>query len=254
MSKIKIGTASWNDRVSIYPSWCTSPEDRLRMYSSEFPMVEVDGSYHAIPAPRTTDAWARLTPEDFQFNVKAYRLLTCHHTQPKSLPTGIQRRLPAELAARESFYYWEMPPHLRRLLWEEFELMLEPLHEANKMGVVVFQFPPWFSPERFSVRHLEECKARLPGYRVGVEFRDRRWFDGGNLDKVLALLRRIGLIYIAVDGPQGLASSVPPVIDAGLGTCVVRFHGRNRTGWELHGPAAKSERCNYRYAEEEMMG
>ena len=86
MSKIKIGTASWNDRVSIYPSWCTSPEDKLRMYSSEFPTVEVDGSYYAIPAPSTTDAWARFTPEDFQFNVKAYRLLICHHTQPKSLP------------------------------------------------------------------------------------------------------------------------------------------------------------------------
>ena len=56
-------------------------------------------------------------------------------------------------------------------------------------------------------------------------------------------------MYIAVDGPQGLKSSIPPVVDAGLGTCVVRFHGRNKDAWESN---VKAERCSYWYSEREM--
>ena len=108
-------------------------------------------------------------------------------------------------------------------------------------------------PDRSSVRYLQECRARLSGYRVGVELRNRRWFEGCNLDRTLALLRRIGLLYIAVDGPQGLASSVPPAIDLDSEICVIRFHGCNRESWEMQGPAAKAERSNYLYTEGEMM-
>ena len=142
MAKIKIGTASWNDRASLYPSWCRSPEDKLGMYSREFPIVEVDGSYHAIPARHTTAVWVRHTPEGFQFNLKAFRLFTCHHAQTKSLPREVRERLPHGLAAREGFYYREVPPRYRHLLWQEFESMLQPLHDAKKLGVVVLQFPP----------------------------------------------------------------------------------------------------------------
>ena len=250
MSKVKIGTASWTDRKALYPRWCGSPEDKLRMYSSEVPIVEVDGSYYAIPTQHTTAAWTEFTPEDFQFSIKAFKLFTYHQTDWRALPGYIRKSIPPSLAIGRGFYYGDISSKLRNLLWEEFKMMLEPLRSAKKLGVVVFQFPPWFVPERASIRHLQECKARLSEYHIGVELRNHRWFEGGNLDKTLALLRRIGLTHIAVDGPQGFPSSVPPVIDAGSGTCVIRFHGRNRDGWESQ---AKAERCYYWYTQEEMM-
>jgi len=57
MGTIKVGTASWTDKSLIesgrfYPKGCTSAEDRLRCYASQFPMVEVDSSYYAIPSAR----------------------------------------------------------------------------------------------------------------------------------------------------------------------------------------------------------
>ncbi len=49
MGRIKIGTASWTDRSLIesrrfYSDTATSAEARLRFYSAEFPMVEVDST------------------------------------------------------------------------------------------------------------------------------------------------------------------------------------------------------------------
>ena len=53
MARIRIGTASWIAGPLIesglyYPDSCTSAEDRLRFYSAEFPLVEVDSTYYGI--------------------------------------------------------------------------------------------------------------------------------------------------------------------------------------------------------------
>lgn len=214
-------------------------------------MVEVDGSFYAIPAQSTTAAWVRHTPNDFKFNIKAYRLFTGHQTDAKTLPGNVRKELPPNLADRRELYYRDMPAKLRELLWEEFEKALEPLHAADKLGVVVFQFPQWFKPQSATLKHLQECGTRLPRFCTGVEFRNRRWFDEDNVSKTLGFLNRNGLVHVAVDGPQGLESSIPPVVDAGLKVCIVRFHGRNRDGWES---SVKAERCNYWYSEDEMLG
>ena len=49
MSNILTGTASWTDKSLIqcgryYPADVKTPEERLRFYASEFPIVEVDSS------------------------------------------------------------------------------------------------------------------------------------------------------------------------------------------------------------------
>ena len=56
---VLIGTASWADPSLIkcgafYPEDMTSPEARLRFYASQFPLVEVDSPYYAIPSSDTT--------------------------------------------------------------------------------------------------------------------------------------------------------------------------------------------------------
>ena len=56
---ILVGTASWPDKSLVdsgkfYPPDATSPEARLRCYASQFPLVEVDSSYYAMPLAVTT--------------------------------------------------------------------------------------------------------------------------------------------------------------------------------------------------------
>lgn len=59
-ARVQVGTASWTDKTLIecgrfYPKGCTSAEDRLRYYASQFPMVEVDSSYYAKPSSRDAE-------------------------------------------------------------------------------------------------------------------------------------------------------------------------------------------------------
>src|SRR5712671_2654334 len=45
---------------------------RLRYDASEFPVVEVDSTFYAIPTEKTAELWVARTPKDFTFNAKAY--------------------------------------------------------------------------------------------------------------------------------------------------------------------------------------
>ena len=252
MSRIKIGAASWHEIASFYPKGCTSTGDKLRFYSSEFPMVEVDTSYYAIPAPHVPPAWVQQTPEGFTFDVKAFRLFTTHQTPPKSLPREVRDDLPRSLVDRRNLYYKDLPSGLKDRLWGLFEGMLSSIDGAGKLGVVIFQFPRWFMPRSESFDHIDECRERLSRYQVAVEFRNRFWLSEDNLEETLSFLRRNGLSFVAVDEPQGFNSSVPPVADVTAEIGVVRFHGRNKDTWEKKGLRSSSERFDYYYPQEEM--
>ena len=105
---ILVGTASWAgkslvDSGKFYPPDVTSPEERLRYYASQFPIVEVDSSYYAMPLPATTQQWAERTPDNFVFNIKAFRLFTGHQAQPRVLRKDIQEALGRPL--HDNIYY-----------------------------------------------------------------------------------------------------------------------------------------------------
>ena len=90
MGDILVGTASWADKSLLdsrlfYPKANTA-EARLRYYASHFPLVEVDSSYYALPAPQVAELWAKRTPESFVFDLKAFRIFTQHQTPPRSFP------------------------------------------------------------------------------------------------------------------------------------------------------------------------
>ena len=252
MSKIKIGIASWHEIPGYYPRGHRSSQDKLGFYSAEFPMVEVDTSYYAIPAPHVPPAWVEHTPDDFTFDVKAFRLFTTHQTPPKVLPPSVRDELPAELAAKRNLYYKDLPSGLKDALWATFDEMLSPIHGAGKLGVVVFQFPHWFMPRRDSFAHIEECRERMSGYRMAVEFRNRYWLQDDSLEETLGFLRHSGISFVAVDEPQGFNSSVPPVADVTGEIGIVRFHGRNRETWEKKGLKSSHERFDYYYTPQEM--
>jgi uncharacterized protein YecE (DUF72 family) len=244
-----VGTSSWTDKSLIesgnfYPKDVKSPEARLRFYASQFPIVEVDSSYYAIPSDKTAKLWVERTPEDFVFNIKAFRLLTTHQTQPKVLPKHVRESLPVD---KKTIYYKDLPNELLDAVWSEFRAVLRPLKEAGKLGAVLFQFPPWFLPHKESLAHIDECLERMEGYRLAVEFRHPMWFDKGR-DRTLAFERERGVVNVIVDEPQGLKTSVPAVWEV---TCpdlaMIRLHGRNHGTWERKGLKVASERFDYWY-------
>jgi uncharacterized protein YecE (DUF72 family) len=253
---ILVGTASWTDKSLIdcgrfYPPGCRSAEARLRYYASRFPMVEVDSSYYAVPAPNVTQLWTERTPPGFIFNIKAFRAFTGHQTGLQFLHKDLQQALAP--IGKSTLYYRDFPPEVLDELWRRFIEALAPLRDAGKLVAVHFQFAPWMLRNREGIEHLRECARRMAGHRLSVEFRNATWFEEPHAGDTLRLQRELGVAHTVVDGPQGFHNSVPAVWEASLEhLAVVRLHGRNSATWNARGLAAASDRFNYDYPDDEL--
>src|SRR5574341_404046 len=106
--QVYVGTCSWADpnfvkEGGFYPKGVRSdPAGRLRFYSTVFPTVEVDATYHALQPPDRAAKWVEWTPEGFIFTVKAFSLFTWHETAPRRLPPEILALLPEHLRTAET--------------------------------------------------------------------------------------------------------------------------------------------------------
>jgi uncharacterized protein YecE (DUF72 family) len=257
VGRVLIGTASWTDKTLIdsgafYPAQAKKPEDRLRFYAEQFPIVEVDSTYYFPPTERNAALWAQRTPVHFTFDIKAYSLLTQHPSRRDSLDKDLRESLAAEVLAKPRLYASHLPEEVLDEVWRRFREALMPLHSAGKLGAVHFQFPEWFLPGSESRAYLERCVARLPDYQVAVEFRNAAWMSERNQDRTLSFLREHRIPYTSVDMPQGFRSSLPPVAAVtSPDLAYVRFHGRNTKDWEgKH--ATATPRFAYLYQEEEL--
>jgi uncharacterized protein YecE (DUF72 family) len=255
--RILVGTCSWTDPTLIgsgafYPTEVSTPAERLRFYAQNFPIVEVDSTYYGLASERNAALWVERTPPDFTFDLKAYALFTHHPTQVRSLPKDVREALDARAREKANLYYRDLPPELRNEMWQRFASALLPLDSAGKLGVLLFQFPPWFMPGPESVDYILEVKEeRLPQYTIAVEFRNNRWLSERNYERTLHFLAEKRIPFVCVDEPQGFRSSVPPVAEATAPDALVRFHGRNQQMWERKGITA-SERFRYLYSEGEL--
>jgi uncharacterized protein YecE (DUF72 family) len=255
--KVLVGSCSWADKTLIdsgwYPPEAKSPEERLRFYSEQFPIVEVDSTYYAIPSPRNAEAWVERTPRDFTFDIKAYGLFTLHGAAVRALPKDVKDELPAEVREKKNVYMKDLPAEMGEELWRRFlDDVLLPLDSAGKLGVVLFQFPPWFGPRRDNRDYIEEAKGRLGQFPMAVEFRNGAWMtETSDQERTLKFLEKHGITYVCVDEPQGFKTSVPPVVAATAPTAVVRMHGKNAATWNKR-VATAAERFDYLYEESEL--
>jgi uncharacterized protein YecE (DUF72 family) len=251
MGQIRVGTASWTDRTLIasgwYPPEADTPEKRLRFYARQFPLVEVDATYYALPAEQTAAAWAARTPAGFTFNIKAFSLFTQHPTRVAALPTDL--RPAVEKTGKDRVYLKDVDPEVTDQAWDRFLAALQPLNQAGKLGVILLQFPPWFPISRSHKDYIVACAERAAPRRVCIEFRNRTWMTLDNQKETLDFLAAHQLPYVGVDMPQGYRDSIPPVLAVTApDLAVVRLHGHSNK-WEskdIH------ERFGYHYSHREL--
>src|SRR5664280_568633 len=97
-----------------------------------------------------------------------------------------------------------------------------------------------------------DAKERLGGVRSAVEFRSETWFNDKNRERTLRFLEDNAIPFVMVDGPQGLRSSVPPIVAVtSPELALVRFHGRRVETWEATSIPVV-ERFRYLYSEDEL--
>jgi uncharacterized protein YecE (DUF72 family) len=258
LAPVRVGTCGWTDPTLIkartfYPAGVNAAEDRLRYYASQFPIVEVDATYYALPRQEQAGLWVERTPPDFTFNVKAYSLLTQHPTRAQTIPTDLRESILPEHRGKQRLYPSHMAEDAIQEVWRRFHEALLPLDSAGKLGAVLLQFPEWFVPNRANKAYLQLAKDKLAGYRLCVEFRNRSWLETEkDRDRTLGLMREHELALVCLDMPQGFRSSIPPLVEVtNPALSVVRFHGRDREAWSKPG-ATVQERFRYRYQVDEL--
>jgi uncharacterized protein YecE (DUF72 family) len=252
---IKTGITSWTEKSLVdsgwYPRQARDPASRLRWYTTQFPLVENDSTYYALPEPSHAQLWVDRTPDGFTMNVKAFASLTEHYTDAARLPKDLRERLPAALRDDPRVYPHDFGDALLSEIAVRFREGIEPLQRSHRLGVVLFQYPVWFTCSPENRAKLERIREIVAGCRVAVEFRNATWMNERHAAETLASLRAHDLVYTCVDEPQGFPASVPPVAEATSDVAVVRFHGRARGTW-MKAVAAARERFAYLYRDDEL--
>jgi uncharacterized protein YecE (DUF72 family) len=248
-----VGTASWTDPTLVksdlfYPPAAKTPAERLVFYAQQFHTVEVDSSYYALPSERNADLWVERTPADFIFNIKAFGWLTQHAAETARLPKAIKELLP--LTLRSETRIKRPPAEILDLAFQMFWSAMRPLREANKLGLILFQFPPYVTMRPSNFAYIAGLQERMPEAKLAIEFRHPSWLAGeSERATTLKFLRDHGLTFVAIDTAPEVG--LPAILEATTEDAYVRFHGRNRENWfKRDGGAAV--RFKYLYAEREL--
>ncbi len=249
-----VGTCSWTDRTlieegSFYPPSLKNSAERLSFYAQNFNTVEVDSSFYAFPAERNAHLWVERTPASFLFNIKSFSLFTFHKTPLSALPYFLKEELPENLQKRSHLYSSQVPKQWLKMALDAFLSAISPLQEEDKLGYILFQFPPWIEKSREAMEYLSWMRENIKG-TIAVEFRHNSWLSEENRGEVFRFLRKEKLSYTCVDEPQ-LPWTVPPIVEATTPELITRFHGRNKSAWEKKG-APVEEKFAYLYKEEEL--
>lgn len=236
--------------VNSHPKGVSSAEERLKYYASQFDTVEVDSTYYAIPAAHTTGLWAERSPGNFLFHVKVYGALTGHGIDPRTLPKDLRELLPASDKEKRNIRITE--PQLLKAVADAFAASLAPLRSAGKLGLLVFQFPPWFWYKPAELDYILECRELMGDLPIAVEFRHGSWLTEHHRGEVLKFLRDHGITYVIADEPQyGTLATVPFLPEVTTEIAYFRLHGRNREAWLKKG-VETSDRYDYLYSTPEL--
>ena len=247
--RILVGTSSWADPGFIkdwYPEGMPAGE-RLPWYAQRFECVELNSSFYAVPERSTVSRWCEVTPDGFVFDVKLHRLLSRHSAGLDSLPPGLRDR--ARTTARGRV---ELTPELESALLQEVLQAIEPLERAGKLGALLLQLTPAFSPKRHELEELAPLVDALAPRRLAIELRNRRWVEDERAGETFTWFSDREVAFVCVDAPPGDEIPLMPPVDAVTrdDLAYIRIHGRNLDGY-MHGKSV-AERFGWIYGDEEL--
>ena len=248
--RILVGTASWSDPGFVarwYPKGMPAA-DRLPWYAQHFEMVEVNSTFYSVPDPRMVERWIHATPDEFTFDVKLHQLLSRHSTAAKMLPPKLQRS--ADVDARGKV---RLTPEIEEAVAREFLRGVEMLRGSGKLGVLLLQLSPAFSPRKHQLEELRPLLQLLGDHRIAIEFRNRNWASGEHLGQMLEFLRMHSAALVSVDTPaEEHFTIMPPELDeiTNPDVAYLRLHGRDAHAYTTGKTVAT--RFNYDYSDDEI--
>ena len=222
--------------------------DRLAWYAQHFDLVEVNSTFYSAPEPRMVERWCAATPDGFTFDVKLHQLFSFHSTKLKLLPPDLQSR--AEADAKGNV---KPSREVQEALLKVFLRANAIFRSAGKMGVLLLQLSPAFSPRKHELSELDPLIGMLNGYELAIEFRNRNWASGDQLQSTIDFVRKHAAILVNVDAPGSdhftvMRSDVDEVTNSNV--AYLRLHGRNAKAY-ITGKTVAA-RFDYDYNETEI--
>jgi uncharacterized protein YecE (DUF72 family) len=240
---VVVATGGWSV-ADWYPRG-VEPRDRLAALAERLDAVEIDSSFYALPAARTVERWAKITPQRFSFTAKLHRALSRHAAPLKSLPADLRDGVQETGRGRIV-----LDDELEAALCERTLRVFEPLFAAGRLSCFLLQLTPAFNPGDHALAELEPLVQALAPVPVAIELRHRGWLD--RREQTLDWFRDAGAAFVCVDAPRTDAPVAMPPEDAVTrgDLAYLRAHGRNAEGY-LRGRSA-AERFDYSYPEAEL--
>jgi uncharacterized protein YecE (DUF72 family) len=177
-------------------------------YAQMLSCVEIQHTFYQPPQIKTLERWRAEMPEDFEFTIKAWQLIT--HEAKSPTYKRLKKKL-NETEKEEAGYF--KPTQVVREAWEATAACAEAL----KAKTILFQCPASFKPYKYNIENLEKFFSDIE--RGDLEF---CWEPRGNWDDkiVIDICRRHNLRHV-VD-PFKKRTVTPD-------KCYYRLHGI--TGW-----------------------
>lgn len=203
MSKIKIGTCGFRGNK--------------HEYSEILSAVEIQHTFYQPPQIRTLERWREAMPDEFEFAIKAWQLITHEATSPT------YRRLKKKLTETEKLEAGSFKPtEIVQEAWETTLLCAQAL----KAKTVLFQCPASFDQNTENIENLENFFSTIKRGKLILAWEPR---GDWNRQIIQGICENLDLWH-AVD-PFKDKSVTPDKI-------YYRLHGR--TGWR------------YKYEESEL--
>jgi uncharacterized protein YecE (DUF72 family) len=203
----------------VYPRPAPRGFDRLRHLARFFSTVEVNATFYRPFPAEVAARWCERVADvpGFRFGAKVWRRLT--HERGEAY--GAEEVKQARAA-------------------------LDRLHEEDRLGAALLQFPWSFKREPPSEEWLRGVLRALEGLPLVVEVRHASW----DAPEVLAELAEAGVGIVNVDQPL-FHASLRPAARVTAPVAYVRVHGRNYRDWFRKG-AGRDARYDYLYSRGEL--
>jgi uncharacterized protein YecE (DUF72 family) len=197
---------------------CCGFRSSRETYYPLLPAVEIQHTFYQPPQIATLEKWRAEAPDDFEFTVKAWQLITHQATSPT------YRRLKRELTDKEKKACGSF--RSSRIVKEAWSVTQACAH-ALKARMVLFQCPASFKPTKLNIENMRKFFAKVKRDRLSFCWEPR---GGWPREVVKDLCEELDLWH-----------AVDPFVDRTVtpGRCYFRLHGRK--GWRYTYEGAELE-------------
>lgn len=172
MSEVILGSQGW-----VHPAWVgpfyparTTASTMLECYATAFKSVELDSTFHEMPANPVVRDWRRAVPDEFEFAVRVPRQIT-HERRLVDTSVLMKKFLDRISAFGECLgpVFLQFPSDfgVDEISWARFQAFTMSLSEDFRW-VIEFRNAAWFKPETYQL---------LSRRNIAVALVDGRWMS-----------------------------------------------------------------------------